>query len=524
MSPSQQDQIREALHRESRDIHPVGLGVETVQRRGRRRRNRARTLVAVGAVACVAGVGVSVAERGSAPPHQVAVAAQSGSGSDATPSLEFRTVAGEVSFASTHLTSANGVTYELSTAPGVAAPGADPGQAIYGTSDGVHWTTAAQDKSWISDLSERDGVLYAVGTAPGSSAADVQYRVGTSHDGGSAWSDTDLPFDLTAPSASVTLTRSSFVQLASGPSATVAVLSEQFSPDLSALIAAKNPDHKNLQARMTADGYDLMDMTSCEAEARVPGASAAAAALAQKAGVGAKCTNAPVVGTITWSELGLHGASDLSREEMLVSTDGAHWDSVPAPTTAEVSNLVAGSDGFLMLADDDNLAVGTQSTGVVTTLLRSTNARDWTTVSTPAGLNVQSIAGDRIVGLDAAGDVVTSNDGGTTWNTESVGSLVPAGVHAGSVMASDVGPLGFAVLVDADANLNDQAQGPEYLLFSVDGVDWNATDLASVGEPATGYPTQVTVGADHVSVDYESGDAAPGGLSSITTLLGTPKR
>ena len=81
MSDTQVDQLRDALRREVQHIQPVGLGVETVQRRGRHRRNRGRSIVAVGAVTCVAGLGVSVIHREGATRHSVAVASNAGSGS-----------------------------------------------------------------------------------------------------------------------------------------------------------------------------------------------------------------------------------------------------------------------------------------------------------------------------------------------------------------------------------------------------------------------------------------------------------
>jgi hypothetical protein len=523
VNPNQLDQLRDTLRRETQHIQPVGLGVETVQRRGRRRRNRGRALVAVGAATCVAGLGVTVLERGSGAPNRVAVGAQPTA--PVTPALEFRVVDGTVSDASTHFTTAAGVTYDLATAPGIAAPGTDPGQAIYATSDGEHWTTATQDKSWITDLTQRDGVLYAIGTAPGSDAGGVQYRVGTSTDGGGSWSDTDLPFDLSSPSATVPLTRSSDVHLASGSSESVAVLSEVFSPDLSALIAARTPGHTNVTARQTDKGYNLVDLSACIADkAGLALRAQSAASLAKVRAVGT-CADAPVLGTISWSDIGLSGPGDLARNEELVSTDGTHWSSVAAPTTADVNDLVATNDGFLLLATADNPATGTQlSPTPATTLMRSTDARTWTNVSVPAGLNVQAVSGASILAEDASGTLETSTDGGTTWNATSTAALLPAGTPASSVTASDVGPLGFAVLVSTNPTPNDPTPGHDHLLFSTDGVTWTTTDLSTVGEPAADYAIAVTVGADHLSVDYGQSVATPGGTTKIITLLATPKR
>ena len=111
---------------------------------------------------------------------------------------------------------------------------------------------------------------------------------------------------------------------------------------------------------MTANGYDIRDMSACEA--RVPGSgvvlppaseanvSKADAAALGKQRLAAQCKDAPVIGTITWAQLGLSGAGDLSRQEVLVSTDGTHWSSVAAPDTGPFDNLVATDDGFLLLA------------------------------------------------------------------------------------------------------------------------------------------------------------------------------
>jgi hypothetical protein len=159
-----------------------------------------------------------------------------------------------------------------------------------------------------------------------------------------------------------------------------------------------------------------------------------------------------------------------------------------------------------------------------TTVMRSTDARHWTKASTPAGLKVQAIAGGRIVGVDAAGVLQTSADGGGSWNATSIATQLPSGAPAATVMAADAGPLGFAVLAVADADPMDQQPGHDYLLFSTDGTNWTTSDLAAIGEPKDGYATSVTVGADHIGVNYQGPAVTNGGLSKLTTLLATPQR
>ena len=520
MNPTQLDQLRDALRRESEQLHPVGLGVETVRRRGTRRRHRARALVAVTVVTSLAGVGVSLAHRQTGR-HLIDVASQP---TTPAPALDFRVVDGAVGYAS-HFTASDGVTYALSTAPkGVGSP-TQPGQAIYSTKDGEHWAAADQGKPWISDLTAGDGVLYAIGTAPGAGANDISYRVGASHDGGRNWTDANLPFDAGTPSASVSLSRAASVQLAHRASTTVALLTEQFFPNLDALVAARTTGHSNVSTQPTDAGFAMIDLSACvSAKALALGSTTTVPAdPANPRMNAAACTNPPVLGTITWSDMGLNSGADLSRQQMLVSTDGTNWDHATPPTIGLVRDLVAGAGGFLLLSDSGKQFRGA-APGSETTLLRSTDARTWEPVTLPAGVNVQAIAGDRIIGVDAAGAVQTSTDGGATWNATSPGSQLPPGAPAATGTITDAGPLGFAVVATADANPKDDTRGHDYLPFSTDGISWSTSDLAAAGAPAAAYPMQVIVGADHVGVDYEASTGVPNTPMKITTLLGTPKR
>ena len=59
----------------------------------------------------------------------------------------------------------------------------------------------------------------------------------------------------------------------------------------------------------------------------------------------------PVLGTISWSDIGVQRCGRSHRQQMLVSTDGSHWDSASGPERrAGCSDLVATDDGFLLLA------------------------------------------------------------------------------------------------------------------------------------------------------------------------------
>jgi hypothetical protein len=510
MNTTPLDEIRDALQRETEMIEPIGLGPEVVQQRGRRRRARGRALVAMSAAVCLVGAGAVVTQRGGNASH-VALSTRSGGGAD-TPDLAFRLVPGTVSGSSGHFTSNAGLTYELSTAPGEAADPENPGQALYSSTDGEHWSTVDQGKPWIADLAERDGVLYAVGTAPGA-AGGLDYRLATSHDGGKGWSNAALPFDVSAPDASVSLSSSAGVQIARGASETVALLSAAFWPDLDALVAARVPHNADATTRQTADGFDIVDMSECSSARQLKAGANPAVIAAAKRGLKAECENPPVIGSISWSDIGLTGAADLSKQQLLVSSDGSHWDSVTAPATGYVRDLVADGNGFVLLAQNKGGANGS-------TVLHSTDAREWTATSVPQGLDVRAIAAGRMIGIDSAGGVQTSTDGGATWHTTSVAAQLPDGAEAATATSSDAGPLGFAVITASKS----EAHGHEYLLFSTDGVNWSANDLSDAGAPDSASPMTVTVGADHVGVDYQLPGSSDGGPPKLETLLATPKR
>ena len=95
MNPIQLDQLRDALRREAQHIEPVGLGVETVQRRGRRRRNRGRAVVAFGDghLRRRGSVSSVIHRQG---PHTAPSRSRPGPAPVPTPTLAFRVVDGTV--------------------------------------------------------------------------------------------------------------------------------------------------------------------------------------------------------------------------------------------------------------------------------------------------------------------------------------------------------------------------------------------------------------------------------------------
>jgi len=360
----------------------------------------------------------------------------------------------------------------------------------------------------------------------------VNYLVGTSHDGGKQWADTNLPFDDSAPTATVSLSRSASVHIARNASTTVALLTEQFYPDLDAMVAARTAGHQNVSTQQTADGFDMIDASSCVAAKQAAIAAGTGAkdapatttvpATPSGAPAEANCNTPPVLGTITWSDLGLHSAADLTRQQMVVSTDGTHWDQVTAPAAGFVSDLVASGDGFLLLADSGRTFTGAVPE-IESTLMRSSDARTWTNVPLPTGLSVQAISGNRAIGV-VDGVIQASNDGGATWTATNSHVKLPAGqtgTAADTAVTVDAGPLGFAAVVNAETN---GTPAHDYLLFSTDGVTWSTSDLATAGMPANTYLSQVIVGADHIGIDFQGAVGTANTPTKTTTLLATPER
>ena len=65
-----------------------------------------------------------------------------------------------------------------------------------------------------------------------------------------------------------------------------------------------------------------------------------------------------------------------------------------------------------------------------------------------------------------------------------------------------------------------------FLLHSSDGVSWKVTSLATIGAPADGSMSNLSVGADHIDVSFQSPATGSGGAlsaSKLTTLVATPK-
>ncbi len=75
-------------------------------------------------------------------------------------------------------------------------------------------------------------------------------------------------------------------------------------------------------------------------------------------------------------------------------------------------------------------------------------------------------------------------------------------------MMVDAGPLGFAALVNGNAQPGDAGR-PRLPVVQHRRRHVVDEDLTAAGMPADSYPSQVIVGSDHIGIDYQSGGGGP---------------
>ncbi len=504
-----EQQLRNALQHDAAELVTVGPGPEHARQRAFAA--QAPDAVRSGCVQCSRARGGTLAvieTRPASPRTNISPAAAQ---PPAAP-LAWKTVDGYVQFQSPTVTGSDGVTYALSTAPGVTGNSNSPTD-LYATRDGVNWTHTALGSQRIADLSETGGVLYAVSTGP---AAQGGYELSTSSDNGANWSPSAVPVQFTTPASSVSLMKADALQVAHGAHSTIVIASESYSVDTSSFTAG----HDNYSPVTTADGIQIVDESGCLSE------KMASAVRAQKAAAGLVTTPTPCKGTVvsthSWSELGITDPGALQQQEALVSDGGGKWQPVSLPASADtiVQDVAATQNGFVIVEQSTNRSGAMQ-------LLSSADGRTWTPLGGAPAFDSVSISGNRIIGvnLQTAG-VSVSNDGGVTWtaatNVDGLPGVAVSGSDRPTQTDVEAGPLGFAALVNVSVSNRSEA----YLAYSTDGISWQVTDLASKGAPTDGNWGDLSVGADHIDVAYQvpaDGPQGPNTATKLVTLVGTPK-
>jgi hypothetical protein len=523
-----EQRLRDALHDGAMQLDIEGRGPAAAQRRGRRIVHRRRAVPAAVTVALVGATTVAVWPSRGGDESDVRVGAP-GAAAGATGEQRFawRAVDSTVTRQRTVFVGSDGALYALGTAPGTRAsqyPKGDVPQAIYRSTDGVTWdATQVGDTPWITDLAEREGRLYALGTAPAANGG-IESRFATSTDGGATWAGVTLPSSAQPPlGATVALEAQTTQQsLAVGSDAAVVSLRTTYFFDPQQLLT---PEEVEAGAVPVVDDEGVAIGSARCLAAREAETSAGGA---RPKPLGEFCTEdtsgrPEVSRRVSWAELGLSGREDLEVDELFVSHDFETWTPVSSPFPAGYAAEVTSTpDGFV--------AVGTKysrsTAAPEVKFARSSDGTQWQTVSEDAPeISDAGVVGSRIVGLatdrGAGATVVTSDDGGATWNSTDIAALVsesPAYVYA---YAFDTGPLGVAVVLSASDTLG--ATPAQYLLTSPDGTNWTVTPLADIQQAAgdNGADPQwtawVAVGTDHIVLAAETGKT-----TGSRTYLGTP--
>jgi hypothetical protein len=534
-----EDKLRDALQGDAAELQPVGPGPDHARSRAfRRKRSFQSGVVVLGAVALVGGTLGVIETRSSSTAPRVATQPVAQPTSD----LVWKRVAGTVLYAQHEFTSASGVTYAISTAPGSTGSNSVEPQELYSTRDGESWTYQSLGADpWLADLAESKGVLYALGTGPGAQGS-TDYKLSTSTDGGAKWDDSKIPVSFTPPASDVPLQPSTSVHIARGDHTTVVMAKTSYWPDVSKVLG---PD---VATRPTAAGVEVFDLSACKAQRKL-----AAPGVGDPANLPPGACN-KVVATHPWSDFGISDPAALNQQEAVVRDDGDSWQTVDLTASdAAVDDLAATSNGFVMVETRSN-NTGLGSAKIFT----STDGRSWAPLAGQVPtFDTVSISGDRLIGVDNAGSkLYVSDDAGTTWiAVPDLAGLIPGNdaVEAFNTTAA-VGPLGFAAVVrtaGADNGAGKSSGGTTsntlsspntpntkappsaadvlahtFLLYSGDGVSWKVTNLAATGAPADGSVSDLSVGADHIDVSFQSpATRADGAVSAtkLTTLVGTPK-
>lgn len=540
-----EQRMREALHDGASRLALPEAGPLAARERARRHtRHRQAGLAGVTAVAVglggVAGLRLLPDDRLQLGPG--GAAADGGAGAvaqDPLARLDWQSAEGVVTAAREILTSADGVSYALSTAPGSARadhPDDAVPQALYRSDDGLSWESAALgERPWIADLGERDGLLYAVSTAPAPGASQPG-GVGVSADGGVTWDRVSLPTTAEPPAATVPVGGPHVsAAIAVGETRVLARLRTQYTVDTDGLFP--DVDRGDGSATFTAvrdEGVALVAL--CQpADGLAVGSMPVAVDLTAERQAAARAIDGlaacveddgddqEVLELMPWADLGLTGPGDLVVDELFVSDDGETWEPVAGGGLGgdDLVDLTAGPDGFLAVTFP---AFGDGRPQ----LLRSADGTAWEVVAQDVPTTLLGFSGGSIIGFGHTGDepvATASADGGTTWDTTDLAALLDPDAVPGehTVIAHDTGPLGAAVILGRYG----PAGGPTdlTLLTSADGRAWSTTPLADVvGDADLDYVSWLAVGADRIA--FTAVGPLPDGerIAPSRTFVGTPQR
>ncbi|MEM9607096.1 MAG: hypothetical protein AAGA99_06695 [Actinomycetota bacterium] len=515
--------LRDRLQTDAATLVPVGAGADRARTRARQRR---QLLVGAGLATVLLGGAVAVPRLLDRDTGQtIAVAGDGGATADpVTPAP------GEVEFSWQEqdayvsnlwgdqvLTTADGVTYALSTAPGTRweefGPNGEPvPQGLYRSSDGgLTWEAALppEDLRLSSSLTERDGVLYSITTSPGVDDGTGVEVVRTA-DGGSTWDRFALPVEVDAPTDAIALMTSTQVEIEWSGDAAVALVSVAWWVDESTLWPTYG---EGVGTRLTDEGIDIVDWEAFEPPptTALPVDEAGDAEIATQF---AEDVQPTVLDTIPWAELDAAGPEDFTSTLVFRSVDGEEWEQVDDTTIAGTAqSLTAAPAGFLVSS------WGEGATGP--TYLASVDGETWEELPTPPSqLDQVEVLGDQLVAISYVWtdplqrfEVYTSADLGRSWTLEWEREI-PSSAGFQAV----TGPLGVAIVETAYEEVTGRPLGGTVLHFSPDGTSWSTSALP-IPEDQPVWPGFVTANSVVLNaIDIEAEDG------STRTWIGTPTR
>lgn len=515
-----EDRLRAELRSGAQSLRIEGRGPDSVIARADQRRHRQRAAAGAFAIGVLlaGAVGAASLRDGQAGDGVTSDAQQVAGLPEADPlELTWQSAPGGVTNVWAQVDDPVAGTFVLSTAPGarlVDPTGSSPPKAVYRLSDDGTWEAVVLggDLAATGDLAGAGGVLYAISTSPAAAGVGFQPFVSASGDGGRSWSEAPLA-PVVPPSGVVEWKASSMLQVAAVPSATVALVTTWFTPDVvtDSDESAAASQGRELRVEPRDDGVAVISY-SLEAPPELAPDGEPATTLPSGAGE-------EELRVVSWAEVGVDGPQALGPVVQTFVQDGDDWVGAPAALNGlDISNLEAVGDRLVLTAwsrESDVVAAPSAAHH-----LTSTDGRQWTEVSGVSENGQLLPLGDSLVDVpwSATGGglvVRASGDAGATWARVDLESIDGRLDGSQAVASVDSGPLGLAI-VTADARGR-----PGYLATTRDLVHWSVTPVAELLGRDDLNPV-VMVGADHVVLTASIPAPAPGGVAESITLIGTP--
>lgn len=518
--PTFEEKLRTELQDAAGSVGLPSRSYERAVRRAWQRRRRRQVAIATATALVAAAVALNAALHPATPERDGSLDVGSNSRAPAAElEMVWRHGDGGIREPAAVVEDHDGTVYAVSTAPGVESPD-DPytptPKALYRLGDDGTWEPLrlTGDRPRSQDLSTDGGLLYSITTAP-RTPNPYGARISVSDDGGRTWTHDDI--EPAEPPSHVVPWSSSYivVQIASTADTTLALVQNNFLPDLEAIFPELRTD-PNLRAEPYPDGYVLYRLAE---DGTDPGSRSTTELFGpnppppQPGGLtfeeifGLDSLPPTTVRTVTWEQLGIDGPDDLGVYYRVFRKSAGGWTEAPGADAALGSLLgieldVAGGRFVAHTISPDRAQV-----------LTSTDGSSWTPVTPPAFGDVLTMGPSLITVPYEGSTAYVSSDGGSTWADVDL----PPDENYLSVTA---GPLGFGYLVTESSDLGLSIT---HVALSTDLVHWTFTPIeeaVGIGAPDA---VELWIGSDRVIVTARK--LGPmGEKPTSVTAVGVPRR